>query len=63
MKITIEETTKDQTLDRLMTPYGDIKPEVVGQIERAIHQWLNMREGNTVIDLDLNTNVKVTVQD
>ena len=62
MKITIEETTKDQTLDKLMTPNGDIKPEVVGQIERAIHQYLNI-EGNILVDYDLNRNIMVTVQD
>lgn len=63
MKITIEQTIKDQTLDKLMTPNGDIKPEVVGQIERAIHQYLNMLEGNTVVDYDSNYKIKVTVQD
>lgn len=51
MKITIEETIKDQTLDKLMTSHGDIKPEVIGQ------------EDNTVIDYDSNANAKVTVQD
>ena len=63
MKITIEETIKDQTLDKLMTPNGDIKPEVVGQIERAIHQYLNMPEGDILVDYDLNCNIQVTVQD
>ena len=63
MKITIEETVKDQTLDKLMTPRGDIKPEIVGQIERAIHQYLNMVKGNAVVDLDTNCNIKITVQD
>lgn len=48
MKITIEETAKDQTLDKLMTPRGDIRPEIVDQIERAIHQYLNTIEGNAV---------------
>lgn len=62
MKITIEETVKAQTLDKLMTPRGDIKPGVIDQIERAIHQYLNMVEGNTVVDYDSNSNVKVTVQ-
>ena len=63
MKITIEETANDQTLDKLMTPRGDIKPEIVGQIERAIHLYLNMVEGNTVTDYDPNCNIRVTVQD
>ena len=63
MKITIEETANDQTLDKLMTPRGDINPEIVGQIERAIHQYLNMTEGNTVTDYDTNCNIKVTIQD
>ena len=61
MKITVEVTENNQMFDMLMKPH--IKLEVISQIERAIHQWLNMREGNTVVDLDLNTNVKVTVQD
>ena len=62
MKITIEETEEGQTLDKLMTPRGDIKPDVVCQIERAIHQYINMVEGNVVVDHNTDCNIKITVQ-
>ena len=62
MKITIEVITQDQSIDKMMTPCGYIRPVVIDQIERAIHNYLNTVEGNVVIDCDPNCETKITIQ-